>query len=284
VIGGRVAERLWNAGYRIRPGSRQGDPAFDWRSPAGWAAVVNGVSATYVTLPADLDVDPEPVLERFLDEAARSGVRRVVFESRRGRSRSHALERVVRSSRMDWTIVRVARLAQSFEEPFLADSIRRGVVEIPASAPAEPFIDADDVAAVAVRLLGGVGEGRLHQLTGPRPITCEEAVSLIGQATGREVRYVHRPVEVSGTRLESPGTTGDSAIRAVDSSTASTVGRSRHATDDVRRILGRAPRDFTEYVRRSAARGTWGSAGGRTTTASAWRRSGTAGGVTRHPR
>jgi hypothetical protein len=35
-------------------------------------------------------------------------------------------------------------------------------------------------------------------------------------------------------------------------------GRNTPVTDDVRRALGRAPRDFTEYVQRTAASGVWG--------------------------
>lgn len=34
-------------------------------------------------------------------------------------------------------------------------------------------------------------------------------------------------------------------------------GRNAHVTDGVERALGRAPRDFTDYVRATAATGVW---------------------------
>ena len=38
-------------------------------------------------------------------------------------------------------------------------------------------------------------------------------------------------------------------------------GRNAHLSDGVQRALGRAPRDFTEYARDTAASGVWGGAG-----------------------
>jgi uncharacterized protein YbjT (DUF2867 family) len=38
--GRRIAQRLQNAGHRVRIGSRTGSPPFDWNDPATWPPVV----------------------------------------------------------------------------------------------------------------------------------------------------------------------------------------------------------------------------------------------------
>ena len=66
-----------------------------------------------------------------------------------------------------------------------------GEVALPAGDVPEPFVDADDIADVAVAALTEDGHvGQLYELTGPRLLTFAEAVAEIAKATGREIRYV----------------------------------------------------------------------------------------------
>ena len=54
----------------------------------------------------------------------------------------------------------------------------------------EPFVDADDIADVAVAALTEDGHvGQVYELTGPRLLTFADAVAEIAAATGREIRY-----------------------------------------------------------------------------------------------
>ncbi|HEY5114608.1 MAG TPA: hypothetical protein VIJ00_03685 [Nakamurella sp.] len=54
--GRRIADRLTARGWPMRIGSRAGSPAFDWDEPAGWAAALQGVHATYLSYYPDLAV------------------------------------------------------------------------------------------------------------------------------------------------------------------------------------------------------------------------------------
>ena len=63
-------------------------------------------------------------------------------------------------------------------------------------ATPEPFVDADDIADVAVAAFTEPGHvGELYELTGPRLLTFAEAVQEIAAASGREIRYVPVSVE-----------------------------------------------------------------------------------------
>ena len=67
---------------------------------------------------------------------------------------------------------------------------------LPAGDVPEPFVDADDIADVAVAALTDDRHiGELYELTGPRLLTFAEAVDEIARATGREIRYVPVSIE-----------------------------------------------------------------------------------------
>ena len=90
--------------------------------------------------------------------------------------------------------------AQDFSEHFLLPYVLAGVIALPAGDVAEPFVDLEDVADVAVEALTGDGHaGRIYELTGPRLVTFTEAAAEIAAASGPAVRYeavtarVHRP-------------------------------------------------------------------------------------------
>ena len=57
---------------------------------------------------------------------------------------------------------------QNFSEKGFEDFVRSGTVALPAPPVGEPFVDADDIADVAVAALTGDGHaGQLYELTGP---------------------------------------------------------------------------------------------------------------------
>ena len=95
---------------------------------------------------------------------------------------------------------------QNFSEDFLVGPILDGEVVLPAGKELEPFVDADDIADVAVAALTDDRHiGELYELTGPRLLTFAEAVAEIAAATGRDVRYVPVSIEEhAATSLAKP--------------------------------------------------------------------------------
>ena len=85
--------------------------------------------------------------------------------------------------------------AQNFSEDYIAGGVLSGEVALPAGDMPEPFVDADDIADVAVAALTDDRHiGEVYELTGPRLLTFAEAVERDLRATGREIRYV--PVSI----------------------------------------------------------------------------------------
>jgi uncharacterized protein YbjT (DUF2867 family) len=105
----------------------------------------------------------------FADLAVARGARRLVLLSGRGEDGALASERALSASGADWTIVRSAFMDQNFDQGFFLEPVRAGEVAFPAHPDlAEPFIDADDIADVAVAALTSDRHiGRLDEVTGP---------------------------------------------------------------------------------------------------------------------
>jgi uncharacterized protein YbjT (DUF2867 family) len=259
TTGRRVVDRLTARGVPVRRGSRSGRPPFDWTDDTTWGPVLDGVSAAYLVYSPDL-VAPGAVdlVRRFAETAVACGVHRLVLLSGRGEPEAEAAERAVQDVAPDSTIVRCAFFAQNFSEKGFEDLIRSGTVALPAPEVGEPFVDADDIAAVVVAALTEDGHaGQLYELTGPSLLTFAEAVAEIAKAIGRDVEYLRVSGEEFVAGLVAQGVPADDA--AVFAAIFGTVldGRNARVTDGVRRALGRDPRDFADFARDVAAAGMW---------------------------
>ena len=189
--GRRVVERLAERGVRMRLGSRSATPAFDWDDPATWEPVLDGVEIAYISYYPDLAV-PGAVdtVGAFARQAVDQGVQRLVLLAGRGEEEAERCEDAVREAGADWTIVRCTWFAQNFSEAYMRDAVLDGVLALPVTDMREPFVDADDIADVAVAALTERGHtGKTYELTGPRLLTFADAVAEIAEASGREVRF-----------------------------------------------------------------------------------------------
>ncbi|HEU4328591.1 MAG TPA: NAD(P)H-binding protein [Roseiflexaceae bacterium] len=257
--GRRVVERLQARGLPVRIGSRNGEPRFDWNDQSTWADALRGVAAAYIAYVPDLGAPgARETIGAFVDQAVRSGVRRLVLLSGRGEPEAQRCEQLVQESGAAWTVVRASWFAQNFSEDFLSDLVMGGVVALPTGDVREPFVDADDIADVAVAALTGEGHaGQIYELTGPRLLTFAEAVAAIAAASGREVQFVPITREEFVAGLEQYGLPAD-LIALLDNLFTTTLdGRNAYLADGVQRALGRAPRDFGEYARDAATAGAW---------------------------
>jgi uncharacterized protein YbjT (DUF2867 family) len=265
IIGGtgktgrRVAERLEQRGIPTRIGSRSADPPFDWENSDTWAGALEGAGAAYISYYPDIAI-PGAVeaVTALAATAMEHGVRRLVLLSGRGEEEAQRAERAVRESGADWTIVRCSWFSQNFSEGFFAEQVAAGEIVLPATSVPEPFVDVEDIADVAALALAEDGhEGQVYELTGPRMLTFEEAVGEIAAATGREIRYVPVALQEYAAGAREQGEPEEIVGFLTYLFGEVLDGRNAVLTDGVKRALGRAPRDFSEFAREAAAVGVW---------------------------
>ncbi|MFC7261785.1 NmrA family NAD(P)-binding protein [Streptomyces lutosisoli] len=256
--GRRVAEAARAAGLTVRAASRA--QGFDWENPTTWADALRGCDAAYLVYPSDVGSPQAAVAVGGIGRRAVDlGVRRLVLLSSRGEERARPTEEALRASGADWTIVRAAWFAQNFSEGPLVEGLRHGELVFPAGEVREPFIDVRDIADVVVAALtsGDRYVGQELAISGPRLLTFREAVAEISKATGGELTYTPVTARQYGDNLAGFGVPPEEVEFLVDLFESLLDGRNSYLSDGVQQILGRAPRDFTDFAREAAAAGTW---------------------------
>jgi uncharacterized protein YbjT (DUF2867 family) len=256
--GRRVVERLTARGIPTRLGARTAVPRFDWDDRSTWAPVVDGVGSVYLQHYLDALPGSAEVIGSFAELAVANGIPRIVHLSGRNEAEAELAEQAVQDTGADVTTVRSTWFSQNFSESYFLDGLLAGELALPAGNTPEPFVDADDIADVAVAALTDDSHvGKVYELTGPRLLTFADAVAEIAQATGREMRYVPVSVEDFAAALDEQAVPGDWIELLVYLFREVLDGRNAHLADGVQQALGREPKDFADYARGAAATGVW---------------------------
>ena len=259
--GRRVVERLTARGIPTRVGARSGEPPFDWDDRDTWAPVLHGVGAVYVSHYLDALPGSAEIIGSFAELAVANGIPRLVHLSGRGEAEAELAEEAVRDTGAEVTTLRSTWFSQNFSESYFLDGLLAGELALPVVNTPEPFVDADDIADVAVAALTEDGHvGEVYELTGPRLLTFADAVGEIAQATGREIRYVPVSIEDFAAALDEQSVPDEWIKLLVYLFQEVLDGRNAHLADGVQRALGREPRDFADYARDAATTGVWTSA------------------------
>jgi uncharacterized protein YbjT (DUF2867 family) len=257
--GRRVVERLRARDIAVRPGSRSVQPKFDWNAPDTWRPALEGASAAYVSYVPDLAAPGAPeAVGALAGVALEAGVERLVLLSGRGEEEAQRSEDALIRSGAAWTVVRSSWFSQNFNEAHFREPLLAGELALPAGDVGEPFVDADDIADVAVAALTEEGHvGEVYEVTGPHLLTFAEAVAEIARASGRELAYARIGIDDFAAGLAQAGVPEDEAALLRYLFTEVLDGRNAHITDGVQRALGRPPRDFAAFARAAAASGAW---------------------------
>ena len=125
----------------------------------------------------------EEILGSFAELAVANGIPRLVHLSGRGEPEAEQAAQAVRDTGAEVTTLRSTWFSQNFSESYFIDGLLAGELALPAGHTPEPFVDADDIADVAVAALTDHSHvGEVYELTGPRLLTFADAVEEIAQA------------------------------------------------------------------------------------------------------
>jgi uncharacterized protein YbjT (DUF2867 family) len=262
--GRRVVRMLEERGVTVRAASRSGTPSFDWTDRGTWEPALRGVTGMYLVHPDLGSPQAAEDVAAFARQAAASGVRHAVLLSTPsdawGPAQEHVLttERALEQAGLEWTVLRVRWFFQNFSEDFLYDPVLSGEVRLPAGDGKEAFVDAEDIAEVAVVALTEDGHaGWCYELSGPRLMTFQDAVAEIARATGRDLRYVPLSPEEYMDEQRAQGVPEEWVQLSVGLYEHVRSGGLASLSDGVERALGRSPRDFAAYAETTAAQGVW---------------------------
>lgn len=257
--GRQVAHAAGAAGFDVRAASRGGAVRFDWYDSSLWDEALRGADAAYLAYMPDIGAPgADDTIGAFARRALELGMRRLVLLSARGEVQAEPAELALRESGAEWTIVRATWFMQNLSEGLLLDGMRGGELVFPAGEVPAPFVDTRDIADVVVTALTDASyAGRTLEVTGARLLSFREAVAEISAAAGREIRYVPVSAKEYGGMLAEFGMPPEEVACMQEIFESLLDGHIEHPTDVVQQVLGRAPRDFTDFAREHAAQGVW---------------------------
>lgn len=249
--GGRVAQHLTTLGRPVRAVHRHSEPRFDWHDATTWDQALTGCTSAYLCFQPDLGLPgADAILGAFARRAVDLGCTRLVLLSGRGEDGARRSEAALVETGADWTILRSSFFFQNFSESFWAEEIASGSLTMVTSSVGEPFVDADDVADVAVAaLLDPAHVGRVHELTGPRLITFAAITEEIAAAIGHPVEFRELPVAEYVAALVAAGLDAEDAAGMAYLFDEVLDGRNAHLDSGIHDVLGREPRDFAAFAR-----------------------------------
>lgn len=258
--GSLVARKLAERGLIARTASRHGaDLPFDWDNPATHGPALAGVDRIYLVTPV-MRVTYARLVSDFLDLAEAAAVRHVTYLSAYGSDQAPP-EVDIRAVELDLmsrqaftsSVLRPAWVMQNFSDEHLP--VVEDTITVPTAGGAEAFVDAADIAAVAVETLvdPDAHAGAAYAPAGPEALTVAEVADIIAGVVGRPVRHndIERGAWVDGAIVAGVVPAGYGVmLNWLTEMIAS--GHGSRPSDDVRRVTGSPPASFADFAHRNA--------------------------------
>ncbi|MCY1054843.1 NAD(P)H-binding protein [Nannocystis sp. SCPEA4] len=231
---------------------------FDWADPGTHDAALRDIDAAYLVAPA-LVRDPAPLMVPFVDRAITRGARRFVLLSSSaidaGAPGIGAVHAALAARAPEWTVLRPSWFMQNFSDPQHALGRELRDEHTLASSTGDGrigFIDAEDIAAVAVATLLAPANAALV-LTGPEALSYADAAAILSRVLGETV--VHRALTRAAweAHVIATGMPAEYAALLGALEQAIAGGAEDRVTDEVLRRTGRAPRSFEAFARAAFA-------------------------------
>lgn len=261
--GSRVAARLSGLGHTVTLASRRSagtaagahEARFDWYDAETYGPALRGVDRAYLVPPIG-DPEPAAVMLPFLEQARTAGVRRVVLlsssaipEGGPGVGRVHEL--LADGLFDEWAVLRPSWFMQNFTGLHLhAESIREeGAVSSATGSGRVGFVDADDIAEVAVRALTDAESPDTDLvITGPEALSYDEVADVMAEVTRRPVAHRQLTYEQMRDRLAAEGIPEEFAAMLAGMDLAIADGAENRVTGTVERMTGRPARTFRAHA------------------------------------
>ncbi|WP_162427595.1 SDR family oxidoreductase [Pontibacter pudoricolor] len=196
---------------------------------------------------------------KLVDEAKKTGVKHIVKLSALGAGAKDAIqlcrwhreiERYIEQSGIPYTFLRAASFMQNFEN-YSAPTIKsEGKIYMPAGEGKVSYIDARDIAAVAIAVLTGDGhESKIYDLTGPEAISVGEVAATISLVTGKQVDFVDVPEEAAMQSMQQQEMPDWMIHALLELYGQQRAGNSDLVTNCVEELTGRKPHNFRQFVK-----------------------------------
>jgi uncharacterized protein YbjT (DUF2867 family) len=191
--------------------------------------------------------------------AAKAGASRIVKLSTLSVGDDHIDDPITRWHRAGEDAVRASGVPATFLRPtgFMSNALHwaatiaaRDTVFHPYADGRVSLIDPRDIAAAAAVVLTGPGHaGRAYPLCGPEALGPADEVAILAEVLGRPLHYVEVTPEAAHRAMTDRGMPAELADAVVAKGATTLQPGVAGPDDDLRRLLGTAPRTFREWAR-----------------------------------
>jgi uncharacterized protein YbjT (DUF2867 family) len=272
TVGSQIVRDLVAQGHSVRATTSRADAVgksrdvetvrVDLAKGEGVDAALKGVDGAFFLAPPGY-ADQQKLLSPLVAAAQRARVKKVVLMTAMGANAADTpfrrVEEELKASGLAWNIVRPNWFMQNFQTFWVHGINADGKIALPAGTARTSFIDARDIAAVAVRLLTTSDqENREFDITGPEALTHADVARILSRETGRTIAYEDIDPAVLRKGLLAGGVPADYAEFLLVILGFLKQGYAERTTDTVRQLLNREPRSFAAYAKE--ARAAWNPA------------------------
>jgi uncharacterized protein YbjT (DUF2867 family) len=243
--------------YRIgvRTGRDQLHAApFDVLKPETFESAIADCKALFLLRPPAV-ANTKATLNPFIDVARKAGVKQIVFISVAGAADQpwvphHAVEQHLKAGPLGWTILRPGFFAQNLGAAYRDDIVQNHRIYVPAAQGRVAFIDARDIAAVAVAALldPATHAGQSYTLTGPEAVTFDQVATLLSAELGRPIRYEAASLLGYVRHLRRRGLPWMQILVQTILHRGLRMGEAEAVTNTVPTLLGRPACSLAEYI------------------------------------
>lgn len=273
TIGNEVIEALSAENVRVRAGVHsiiKGDRfrvfpnvdlvKIDFSRPESLRVAYTGVTRVFQVTPnIENQVEAE---KQLIDEAKLTGVKQIVKLSASGADaepgiqlgrRHREAEKYLESSGIPYVILRPTSFMQNFITYQGASILQEGKIYLPLGTGKVSYIDANDIAAVATKVLTQPGyDSRILELTGPEAISVTEVAAILSRVSGREITYVDVPEEAARQAMQNQHMPDWMVDAMLELNSILKAGYGATVTNTVEQVTGRPARTFKQFAQDNA--------------------------------
>jgi uncharacterized protein YbjT (DUF2867 family) len=227
---------------------------FDFLDASSFAPALLGCTAVFLLRPPAI-ANTSRTLNVFLDVARQQGVTQVVFVSVAGAGNNpllphHAVEQHLKRGPAGWTIFRPGFFAQNLGDAYQADIVHKDCIFLPAGQARVAFVDARDIAEVAVNALlnPAAHRNRAYDLTGPAAYSFADVAQLLSTELDRLVVYQTASVLGYFWHLRSAGLPVGQALLQTVIHVSLRLGQADAVSTELAQLLGHDPYSLAEYI------------------------------------
>lgn len=264
-VGAEIVRQLLDNKHRVRVAHRLKNTAnsssspeveavgFDFQQPETFADAFRGVSKLFLMRPPAIS-QVKTYIYPAIDAAVAAGVKQIVFLSLLGAERNrivpHAqVETYIKSVGVSYTFLRASFFMQNLSTTHSQDIKEHSEIFVPAGKGKTSFIDARDIASVAVIALTESGhENCAYSLTGSESLDYYEVAAIFTQVLGRQVIYNNPAIWKFALTMYTRGLNSKFIAVMIGIYTTVRLGFTGKVTSDTQEILQRTPLTMRQFV------------------------------------